>query len=312
MKERPFFSTKEVAQFLDVNEKMIYSLVSEKGLPATKITGKWLFPKRYVEQWLEQNIMNCPKMSSSLPSDGLLIISGSNDILLEKTIDIFNRTTAESLAVFGNVGSMGGIKALGNNLCHLASSHLLQDDDNDYNFEFIHQELGGELATVVNFCRREQGLIIQKNNPKNIKGPSDLNRDDIILANRRQGTGTRLLLDRTLEQNDIIPEKINGYDSLFQSHQDVAIEVLSGRADIALAIRPVSQLLGLDFIPLRWERYDLLISKKYFFEKNVQIFLNILNDTPFKNEAKKLSGYDVSHSGKMIFPKHNDNDMKSE
>jgi excisionase family DNA binding protein len=304
MKERPFFSTKEVAQFLDVNEKMIYSLVSEKGLPATKVTGKWLFPKRYVEQWLEQNIINCPKTSSSLPSENLLVISGSNDLLLDKTIALYNRSHPNCMAVFGNVGSMGGIKALGHNLCQLASSHLLQEDDHEYNFDFIHQELGEELAAVVNFCRREQGFLIQKNNPKGVQGILDLKRDDIVIANRRKGTGTRHLLDRTLEQEDINSKKVNGYDSVFQSHLDVAIEVLSGRADMALAIRPVSHLLGLDFITLRWERYDLLISKKHFFKKSIQIFLNMLSDTPFKNEAKQLPGYDISHSGKMIFPKH--------
>ncbi|KPA16711.1 DNA binding domain-containing protein [Candidatus Magnetomorum sp. HK-1] len=304
MSDRPFFSTKEVAQFLDVNEKMVYSLVSEKGLPATKVTGKWLFPKRYVELWLEQNIINCPKTSEMLASEGLLIISGSHDILLDKTITFFNRSQPDCLAVFGNVGSMSGIKSLGQNLCHLASSHLLQDNDDDYNFDFIYKELGGDLAAVVNFCRREQGFIIQKDNPKQIKGVSDLQRKDISLANRSKGTGTRHLLDRTIEQENIKADKIIGYESVFQSHMDVAIEVLSGRADIAPAIRPVAQLLGLDFIPLRWERYDLLISKARFFEKSIQIFLNILNDKPFKKEAKKLTGYDISHSGKMIFPKH--------
>ncbi|MBF0451320.1 MAG: helix-turn-helix transcriptional regulator [Candidatus Magnetomorum sp.] len=312
MKDRPFFSTKEVAQFLDVNEKMIYTLVSEKGLPATKVTGKWLFPKRYVEQWLEQNIINCPKQTSSLPSEGLLIIAGSHDILLDRTIALFNKSQPDCLAVFGNVGSMGGIKALGKSLCHLASSHLLQEDDNEYNFDFIHQELGGELAAVVNFCRREQGFIVQKNNPKNIKNVSDLQRNDIILANREIGTGTRHLLDRTLEKANIKPETVKGYANIFQNHLDVAIEVLSGRADMAPAIRPVAQLLGLDFISLRWERYDLLISKKRFFEKSIQILLNMLSDRPFKNEAEKLTGYDTCHSGKMIFPKHYDNHLQNE
>ncbi len=66
MLKRPFLSTKEVAQFLDVNEKMIYSLISDKGLPATKVTGKWLFPKHLVEKWLENHIINYPK-SARIP-----------------------------------------------------------------------------------------------------------------------------------------------------------------------------------------------------------------------------------------------------
>jgi len=303
MNERPFFSTKEVAQFLDINEKMVYTLVSEKGLPATKITGKWLFPKRYVEQWLEENIINCPR-SSLLPSDGLLVISGSHDLLLEKTISLFNLTQKDCLAVFGNVGSLGGIQSLGQNLCHMAASHLLQEDDNEYNFDFIYQEMGGELAAVVNFCRREQGFIVQKNNPKGFKDVTDFVRDDIVLANRDDATGTRHLLDRTLAQAKIDTNQVKGYDSHYQSHLDVAIAVLSGRADVALAIHPVADLLGLDFIPLRWERYDLLVSKARFFEKGIQIFLNMLGEASFKKEAGQLKGYDISKSGKIIFPKH--------
>ena len=84
--QKNFLSTKEVAELLDVNEKMIYTLVSEKGLPATKVTGKWLFPRRLVEQWLEGHIINYPR-SARLPSSyGLLILVGSHDILLEKTM----------------------------------------------------------------------------------------------------------------------------------------------------------------------------------------------------------------------------------
>jgi excisionase family DNA binding protein len=85
----PLLSTKEVSQLLNVNEKMVYMLVSEKGLPATKITGKWLFPRHLVEQWIETNTINYPESATHLPPyQGLLIITGSNDPLLEKTISL--------------------------------------------------------------------------------------------------------------------------------------------------------------------------------------------------------------------------------
>ena len=91
-KMKKFLSTKEVAQFLGVNEKMVYTLVAEKGLPATKVTGKWLFPRYLVEQWLENETINYPKPTDPLPPyQGLLIITGSNDILLDRTISLFNR-----------------------------------------------------------------------------------------------------------------------------------------------------------------------------------------------------------------------------
>ena len=119
-------STKEVARFIGVNEKMVYTLVAEKGLPATKITGKWLFPRHLVEQWIEANTINYPEPRQDLPPyDGILIVAGSNDPLLEKAINLFNRRHPEHMAVFGNLGSLGGLRALRRRMCHMASSHLL-------------------------------------------------------------------------------------------------------------------------------------------------------------------------------------------
>lgn len=311
--EKTLLNTRDVAKFLNINEKMVYTLVSEKGLPASKVTGKWLFPRHLVEQWLENQTINHPKTMPPLPSyHGLLIISGSNDILLDRTISLFNSLNSDHLAVFGNIGSVGGLKALGRDLCHVASSHLLQDDEEEYNFDFVTREIGSEAPVLVNFCRREQGFLVAKGNPRSISTVSDLGKPKMKIANRPEGTGTRLLLDREFEKAGLVGTQIEGYRQEFRSHLDVAMEVLSGRADAALAIRPVAGLLDLDFVPLRWERYDLLVSKKHFFEQGVQLFLGLLHEPEFRDIAQKLDGYDLSLCGKMVFPKQSktDNDEK--
>jgi len=300
-------TTKEVANFLNVNEKMVYTLVSEKGLPATKITGKWLFPKHLVEQWVEANTINYPDNGDRLPPyDGLLIITGSNDPLLDRAIAIFNRQNSDQLAVFGNLGSMGGLKALRQGLCHIASSHLLQDDDSEYNFDFAFKELD-EMPAVVNFCRREQGILVPKGNPENIATVEDLARPGIKIVNRSLSTGTRLLLDKELKKFGINSEKIEGYATEVSRHLDVGLEILSGRADAGPAIRAVAKLLDLDFVPLRWERFDLMISKERFFDEGIQRFLGILHETGFQKTASlEFAGYDVSSSGQMVFPQEPD------
>jgi excisionase family DNA binding protein len=295
-------STKEAAQFLGVNEKMVYTLVSEKGLPATKITGKWLFPIHLLEQWVETHTINYPDARGNLPPyEGLLVIAGSNDLLLDNTIQLFNTRYREHLAVFGNLGSMGGLRALRQGLCHVASSHLLQENGEEYNFEFAYQEFD-RAPVVVNFCRREQGLMVAKGNPKQIRSVGDLGQPGIRVVNRPLGTGTRLLFDMKLKEAGIAVGKINGYDREFGRHMDVGIEVLAGRADAGPGIRPVAALLGLDFLPIRWERYDLLIAKERFFEKGVQFFLGLLHDPAFLDSAGQLAGYDASLSGRMVFP----------
>jgi excisionase family DNA binding protein len=298
-------STKEVAQFLNVNEKMVYTLVSEKGLPATKITGKWLFPLHLVEQWVETSTINFPKREAAPPTrEGLLVIAGSNDLLLDRAIALFNTLHPEHLAVFGNLGSMGGLRALRRGVCHLAASHLLQEDENEYNFEYASRELEDSPATV-NFCRREQGIIVRKGNPKKIKQIADLGRPGLRIVNRALGTGTRLLLDRELLKAGVKGEKIEGYAHEVQRHIDVGLEVLSGRADAGPGIRPVAELLNLGFIPLRWERFDLMAARERFFDEGVQRFLGLLHEPRFHRIVKEgLEGYDLSLSGKMVFP-HN-------
>ena len=300
----PLLSTKEVSRLLNVNEKMVYVLVSEKGLPATKITGKWLFPRHLVEQWIDANTINYPQSATDLPPyQGLLIITGSNDPLLDKTMWLFNTLHPGQVAVFGNLGSMGGLRALRQNFCHIAASHLIQDDEEEYNFDYAFKELE-QLPAVVNFCKREQGILVRKGNPKHISGVADLAQAGITIVNRPLGTGTRLLLDRELEKVGIRGEKLNGYSHEVHRHLDVGLEILAGRADAGPAIRAVASLLDIEFIPLRWERYDLMVSKDRFFDEGIQRFLSLLHDPQFRRIAEALEGYDISMSGKMVFPQN--------
>jgi len=302
MEDKTLFNTRELAEFLNINEKMVYSLISDKRLPATKVTGKWLFPRNMVELWLERETINVPKgMAGPSTYPGLVVISGSNDILLDRAVSLFNRFYPDHMAVFGNLGSMGGIKALRRNLCHIAASHLLQETEDEYNFDFAKEELG-EFPAVVNFCRREQGLLLAKDNPKNIKAVADLGKEGIRIANRTPGTGTRLLLDRELEKAGLEGEKVQGYERELGRHLDVGLEILGGRADAAPGIKAVAGLLDLDFLPLRWERFDLLVLKSRFFEREVQNFLGLLHESAFRDLIETLEGYDLSICGRVVFP----------
>ncbi len=307
-----FLTTKEVAKLLHVNDKMIYTLVNDKGLPATKITGKWLFPRRLVEEWLETNILNYKKAGGGCSADaGILLLAGSDDPLFQKTLTIFHNKNPGAIAFFANLGSMGGLKSLRRGLCHIGVCHLLQDDRQEYNFDFAEQEL--EKAPIfVNFSRREQGLIVAPGNPKRITGVTDLGKDNVKIVNRPLGTGTRLLLDYEIARSDVSATGIAGYGREVSRHLDAGLEILGGRADAAPAIRAVAGLLGLDFIPLRWERFDLLIAREFFFEKGIQRFISILHEKSFRELAGSFAGYDISLCGKMLFPDNYKNEEKND
>jgi putative molybdopterin biosynthesis protein len=302
MESYTLLSTKEVAEYLKINEKMIYTLIAEKGLPASKVTGKWLFSKHLVDQWVELRTSNLPAQSSKKPfGQELLILTGSNDILLERLLAAYNQKYPDQCAVFGNIGSMGGIRALKGHRCDIATSHLMQEDEQEYNFAFIGIEFDPPPA-VVNFCRRQQGILLAPGNPKNIEGVADLAKPGVTIVNRALGTGTRLLLDKALAKHSILGEQITGYNTILYSHLDVGLEILAAKADAGFGIQPVAAMLGLDFLPLRWERYDFLISKERFFAKEIQQFLGMLSEPAFRKMADDLTGYDISTSGRMIYP----------
>jgi putative molybdopterin biosynthesis protein len=306
---KKLLSTKEIAEFLNVNEKMVYTLVAGKGLPASKVTGKWLFPRHLVEQWVETQTINYPDTGKLLPlQHGILIIAGSNDPLLDRSISLFNSHFQAPLAVFGNLGSMGGLRALRQNLCQMASSHLLQEDEQEYNFDYAHQELDF-MPAVVNFCRREQGILVAAGNPKKIAGIDDLAKPGIRMVNRPLGTGTRLLLDREFKKAGIEGGKIDGYGDEVHRHLDVGLEIVAGRADAGPGIGAVAGLLNIGFIPIRWERFDLMILKDRFFDEGIQQFLSLLHEAQFRQIAEALNGYDISMSGKMVFPQDSDKEV---
>ena len=302
MSPMQMLSTREVAKFLSVNEKQIYALINEKGLPATKVTGKWLFPLHLVEQWLENNTQSHPgTLAGQERKGGLLVLAGSNDILMDRVCAMYSNISSDRLASFANVGSMGGIQALKRGLCDIACSHLLQEEDGDYNFAFASGELS-EPPAVVGFALREQGLVLPKGNPRDVKSLSDAVARGLRFVNRPLGTGTRLLLDRELTAAKIDPSMVEGYEHEVGRHLDVGLQIFSGKADVGLSIRAVTSLVPLDFIPLRWERFDLLISRQRFFDRPVQEFLDLLRSGEFRALAHSLPGYDLKQSGALRYP----------
>ena len=294
-------NTRELAKYLGINEKKIYNLIREKGLPATRVTGKWLFQRHLVERWLERHTDNYPPAEATPETyQNLLIITGSNDLLLDQLLELFGRRHPLPMAVFSNLGSMGGIRALKENLCHVCCAHLLEPEGEEYNFAYLEGEFG-DTAVVVNFCKRLQAVLVAPGNPKKVKGIADLASGRLRIANRKEGTGTRLLLDRELERQGVGGDKIPGYETAFGRHLDVGLEVLAGRADAGLAIAAVGGLLGLDRVPVRWERYDFIIRKEVFFSRGVQMLLGLFHDPDFRQIAEGLTGYDLSTSGQVIF-----------
>jgi putative molybdopterin biosynthesis protein len=153
---------------------------------------------------------------------------------------------------------------------------------------------------LVNLVLRDQGLLVPKGNPRNIRGLEDLARGDLRFINRQGGSGTRILLDFRLEQLGIRPETINGYMDEEFTHMAVAVAVLSGTADVGLGIQAAARALDLDFIPVVTEQYDLVIPERFYPTEGLQVLLNTIGGDDFKRRVEALGGYSTEMTGRLI------------
>lgn len=225
-------------------------------------------------------------------------VMGSHDPMLDLLGQFLTMQFPDFRITSANVGSMGGLVALRRNETHLAGMHLLDETTGEYNLPYIDKQLRNVPVRVITFAHREQGLIVQTGNPQNINGLDDLPR--VHYVNRQRGAGTRLLLDYELKQRNISPDDVTGYALEEYTHLGVAAAVATGIADCGLGVRSASIALGLDFIPVGWERYDFVIPIQYLEHEGVQHVLKTLNSQAFKDELSQQPGYDTQQTGTIV------------
>jgi len=232
--------------------------------------------------------------------DNTIVAVGSHDNTLDILADELKAGSSNLSLSSSHVGSMGGLMAVKRGACHLAGSHLLDTQDGTYNVSYLKKYLPGQDVRLVNLVMRDQGFIIPKGNPKGIKDIQDLVRGDISFINRQGGSGTRILLDYRLQQQDIDPAQINGYDAEEYTHMSVAVAVLSGTVDVGLGIFASAKALDLDFIPVVTEQYDLVVPQEHFETAKIQALMDIVNSGAFKERVEALGGYATHKTGQVI------------
>lgn len=220
---------------------------------------------------------------------------GSHDPMLDLLGQFLATRHPDYRLTSANVGSIGGLIALRRQESHIAGTHLLDPDTGNYNIPYIQQYLKNESIKLITFAHREQGLLVAKDNPHQIKSIADLIR--IRYVNRQRGAGTRVLLDYELEKIGINADTIEGYQREEYTHLGVAAAIASGTADCGLAVRNAAIAMNLDFISVGWERYDLVIPSVYLELEGVQYLVSILQNPEFHAQLKSQPGYDTRETG---------------
>jgi putative molybdopterin biosynthesis protein len=229
-----------------------------------------------------------------------IVAIGSHDLTLDLLSSRLAAWRPGASLSSSNVGSLGGLIALQRGECHLAGSHLLDEDTGEYNLSYVRKTLPDRPVVVLTLVYREQGLILPKGNPKGIAGLEDLLRDDVRFVNRQRGAGTRVLLDYKLRELGLDSSKIEGYEREEFTHLAVAAAVSSGAADVGLGILAAARALGLDFAPLLKERYDLVIPREHYESDLLAPLLEVIRGPGFRQEVEALGGYDASEMGRIV------------
>jgi putative molybdopterin biosynthesis protein len=226
-----------------------------------------------------------------------ILFTGSNDLTIGVLDDQLRAQYSGYKISASNVGSLGGLMAIKRNEAHIIGTHLLDPATGTYNLPDLKKQQLLAKVVVVNLVIREQGLIVPKGNPKKIKGIKDLTRKDVTFVNRQPGSGTRVLLDYKLSKLKIKPERIQGYEREDTTHMAVAVAVASGLVDTGLGIKSAAKALGLAFVPVEREEYDLVFLKDFYKSDTGQKLVTVIRSDAFKQAVMALDGYDTTKTG---------------
>jgi excisionase family DNA binding protein len=293
-----FLTTSEAAEYVRLKERKLYELVTEGAIPCSKVTGKWLFPRPELDRWV---LSGLARPTGVIPAEPPLIIGGSQDDLLEWSM----RESGSGLASLAE-GTGRGVDRLRRGeviaaAVHFHSDAVSADPNDDANIAAARAMPGLHDAVLVGLVRREQGLLVPPGNPKHLRSLTDVLATRAKMAVRQPGAGAQMLLDVLLARAGAKPQDLHRADPPCLTGPDLASAVRGGQADCGIATRAAATSAGLDFVPLLWENFDLLMRQRSYFQPPMQALVGFLVQKKLKQRAAELTGYDPAPAGQIRF-----------
>ena len=286
-------TTDEAAEYLRLSERKLYELVADRAVPCSKVTGRWLFSRAALDRWVSAGLIAPAALARAAAPP---IVGGSQDPLLEWAL----RESHCGLASLPE-GSEEGLRRLTQSEVMVAAIHLhrLDGDDETANTDAVAEAPGLHDAVVIAFGRREQGILAAPGNPLGLSDMASIAASRARMAQRPTGAGAQLLLLALLARDGIALDDLKLAKPAFPTGPDIAQAIRAGRIDCGIATRSVARSAGLDFLPLTWERFDLVMRQRDYFMKGPQALLDFMRASILRDRAAELGGYDISDAGQV-------------
>ncbi|MDQ7093293.1 helix-turn-helix transcriptional regulator [Desulfosporosinus sp. PR] len=306
------YTPEEVAKILKISRFTVYEIIKRGELKAYHIGRKVRVEGADIESYKQKlKGLHSPVSSHTPPaqsigsfhqgeSEAALVICGQ-DIVLDILTRYLEKQFPHVRFLRRYIGSIDGLMSLYRGLANVVAVHLWDSDTDDYNIPYVRRILPGHSTYIINLLFRVEGFYVAKGNPKSILTWNDLTKPGVRFVNREVGSGARVLLDEQLRILKIRHQDILGYYDEEMTHLAIASKVARAEADVGLGIEKVAmQVNDLDFIPLKKERYDLVIRQEDFERPHFQALISILKSPAFQNEVLGIGGYDLSSIGQII------------
>lgn len=290
-----FMSVKQVAEYLQLNEKKIYTLANAGNIPGTKITGKWLFPKTLIDHWLIES------SHGGILTDRLTI-AGSDDPLLDRiVVELICDFKSDALLSYTATGTAMGLSLLAKRRINVCAIHWGPVEESSIRHAaLIQQYPESSLWLIVRLFRREQGFMLSPRLAKQCGTLEDIFSHDLVWATRKEGTGSQRFLLETATRLNVGLDSLNIAATL-QTEREAASMVAQKNADVAPGPRSVAQEFGLDFVSAGWEAYDLVLPRTIYFRQLFQSLLSKARQKSIQSKAQQFGGYNLKQLGKVIW-----------
>jgi putative molybdopterin biosynthesis protein len=302
------YTIEEVSQLLKVSKLTIYDLIKKGEIPVFRVGRQMRMDAKDLDHYI---LNNKTKQGTTPPAQEWhqqttepresknIVISGQDIVLDILGKHIEKSSTYKALRSYS--GSLNSLISLYNGECEIVSLHMFDGDTGEYNLPYVKKILVGYPYLLINLVSRKAGLYVQKGNPLHITSWADLNQKHVKIINREKGSGARILLDEQLRIHNISSKNINGFEHEETNHLSVASAVSTGIADVGVGIEKAAKIVGIDFVPLITERYDLVILKTPKNEKLIRMVKETLSSHLFQSEINSLGDYEISQTGSIIY-----------